>query len=145
MLGGTRIGHAWLDSYWTIHQRPERTRQISEVNGENMRIAIASKGPELSSQVEPRFGRAKYIVIHDTGSPEPEVLDNQEISQLTGGAGVKAAEAVVEKNVDYVISQNFGPKALQVFKAANVKAAVVSGETVAHAIELVQRRQLNII
>lgn len=110
-----------------------------------MRIAVASTGPELSSQVEPRFGRAKYIIIHDTGSPEPEVLDNQEISQLTGGAGVKAAETVVGKQVDYVISQNFGPKALQVFKAANVKAAVVSGETVAHAIELAQRRQLNII
>jgi len=110
-----------------------------------MRIAIASKGPELSSQVEPRFGRANYIIIHDTGSQELEVLDNQEIAQLTGGAGVKAAEAVVNKKVDYVVSQNFGPKALQVFKAASVKAAVVSGETVAQAVELAKRRQLNII
>jgi len=110
-----------------------------------MRIAIASKGRELSSQVEPRFGRAQYIIIHDTGSPEPEVLDNQEISQLTGGAGVKAAESVVDKRVDYVISQNFGPKALQVFKVANIKAAVISGVTVAQAIELAKRRQLNII
>jgi len=110
-----------------------------------VRIAIASKGRELSSQVEPRFGRAEFIIIYDTGTPEPEVLDNQETSQLTGGAGVKAAEAVVDKRVDYVISQNFGPKALQVFKAANVKAAVISGETVAHAIELAQRRQLNVI
>ena len=110
-----------------------------------MRIAIASKDRELSSQIEPRFGRAEYIIIYDTRSQEPEVLDNREIAQLTGGAGVKAAEAVVDKNVDYVISQNFGPKALQVFKAANVGAAVMSGETVAQAIELAKRRQLNII
>ena len=73
------------------------------------------------------------------------MLDNQATYQLIGGAGVKAAETAVNKKVDFVISQNFGPKALQVFKAANVKAAVVSGETVAHAIELAKRRQLNII
>ena len=110
-----------------------------------MRIAVASKGKELSSQVEPRFGRAMYIIIHDTGLPEPEVLDNQEISKLTGGAGVKAAEAVVNRRVDYVISQNFGPKALQVFRVANVKAAVISEGTVEQAIEKAKRRQLNII
>ena len=110
-----------------------------------MRIAIASKGKELTSKIEPRFGRALYIVIHDTVRNSLEVLDNQETAQLTGGAGVKAAEAVVGKTVDLVISQNFGPKALQVFKAANVKAAVISDGTVAEVIELAIHRQLNII
>ena len=110
-----------------------------------MRIAVASEGRELSSKIDPRFGRARYVVIHDTASGELEVLDNQEISQLAGGAGVKAAEAVVDNNIDYVISQNFGPKALQVFKVANVKAAVFSDGTVADAIELTKRGQLNII
>ncbi|MEA3297138.1 MAG: NifB/NifX family molybdenum-iron cluster-binding protein [candidate division Zixibacteria bacterium] len=110
-----------------------------------MRIAVASDGKELSSKVDPRFGRARYIVIHDTGKSELEVLDNQEASQLSGGAGVKAAETVVDKKVDYVISQNFGPNALKVFKTANVKAAVFSDGTVAEAIELVKRNQLNII
>jgi len=110
-----------------------------------MRIAVASEGKELSSKVDPRFGRARYMVIHDTGTGELEVLDNQDISQLTGGAGVKAAEAVVDKYVDYVISLNFGPNALKVFKAANVKAAVFSDGTVADAIELAKRGQLNII
>jgi predicted Fe-Mo cluster-binding NifX family protein len=110
-----------------------------------MRIAVASEGKELSSKVDPRFGRAKYIVIHDTEQTKLEILDNQEISQLSGGAGVKAAEAVVGKKVDYVVSQNFGPKALQVFKAADVKVAVVSDGTVAEAIERIKRGQFNLI
>ena len=110
-----------------------------------MRIAVASEGRELSSKIDPRFGRAKYIVIHDTESGETEVLDNQEISQLAGSAGVKAAEAVVNKHVDYIVSQNFGPNALQVFKVANVKAAVFSDGTVADAIELAKSNRLNLI
>lgn len=110
-----------------------------------MKIAVASKGKELSSEIEPRFGRAMYIIVHDTERNTLDVLDNQETAQLSGGAGVKAAEAVVGKQVDYVISQNFGPKALQVFKAANVQAAVISDVTVAEAIERTKLRQLNLI
>ena len=110
-----------------------------------MRIAVASEGRELSSKIDPRFGRARYVIIHDTESGETEVLDNQEISQLAGSAGVKAAEAVVNKNVDYVVSQNFGPNALRVFKVANVKAAVFSDGTVADAIELTKSNRLNLI
>ena len=110
-----------------------------------MRIAIASEGRELSSKVDPRFGRARFIIIHDTTKSESEVFDNQEISQIPGGSGVKAAEAVVNMNVDYVISQNFGPKSLQVFKISNVKAAMFSDGTVAEAIELAKRGKLNLI
>ena len=110
-----------------------------------MRIAVASEGKELSSKIDPRLGRAKYIVIYDTGNNEWEVLDNRDISQLASGAGVKAAEAIVEKNVDYVVSQNFGPKALEVFRAADIKAAVLSVGTIAEAIELTKRDRLNLI
>ena len=110
-----------------------------------MRIAVASTGTDLSSRIDPRLGRARYIIIYDTKSGDVAVLDNQEFSQLTGGAGVKVAEAIVDRKVDYVISQNFGPKALEVFQAANLKAAVLSEGTVAEAIELLKRGQLNII
>ena len=65
-----------------------------------------------------------FILIYDTNKTDIEVVDNQSISQLAGGAGVKAAEALVSKEVNFVISQNFGIKALQVFKTADVKAAV---------------------
>lgn len=110
-----------------------------------MRIAFSSEGKELSSKIDPRLGRAKYIVIYDTKNNELEVLDNQEISQLAGGAGVKAAEAIVEKNIDYIVSQNFGPNALKVFKAADIKVAVISGGTVTEAIELIKQGRFNII
>jgi len=110
-----------------------------------MKIAIASTGKELSSRVDPRFGRAKFIIIYDTTKENFEVIDNSATSRQTGGAGVKTAEEVAAKRVDYVISQNFGPNALQVLKAANIKPAVFSDGTVAEAIEQVQRNQLHIV
>ena len=110
-----------------------------------MKIAIASMEKELSSKIDPRLGRARYIIIHDSGKSDFEVIDNQEFSQLSTGAGVKAAEVIVDKNVDYIVSQNFGPKALQVFKAANVKAAVISSGTIAEAIENIKNGQFYLV
>ena len=106
-----------------------------------MKIAIASQGKELSSNVDPMFGRAPYILIFDTNTKQVEIIDNRESSEVVGGAGVKTAEAIVEKEAEYIVSQNFGPKALQVFKAANVKAAVISSGTIAEAIEQIKNGQ----
>ncbi len=103
-----------------------------------MKIAIASQGKELSSNVDPRFGRASYILIFDTNTRQMEVLDNRESSEAVGGAGVKTAETIVEKNAECIVSQNFGPKALQVFKSADVKAAVISSGTIEEAIEKIK-------
>ncbi|MDH3882088.1 MAG: dinitrogenase iron-molybdenum cofactor biosynthesis protein, partial [Desulfobacteraceae bacterium] len=41
-----------------------------------MKIAVTSQGTNLDSQVDPRFGRAAYILIVDTETFDFEVLDN---------------------------------------------------------------------
>jgi predicted Fe-Mo cluster-binding NifX family protein len=43
-----------------------------------MKLAITSKGTDLDSEVDPRFGRAAYILIVDTFSLGVQVLDNSE-------------------------------------------------------------------
>ena len=43
-----------------------------------LKIAITSKGKELDSPMDPRFGRAAYILIVDTLNHGLEVLDNSE-------------------------------------------------------------------
>ena len=43
-----------------------------------MKIAVTSTGIDLDSQVDPRFGRASYILIVDSESFDYEVLDNKE-------------------------------------------------------------------
>ena len=43
-----------------------------------MKIAITAKGADLDSEVDPRFGRAAYILIVDSETLDFEALDNKE-------------------------------------------------------------------
>ena len=41
-----------------------------------MRICVTSRGPDLSSEVDPRFGRARYFIIRDEETETYEAVDN---------------------------------------------------------------------
>ena len=56
-----------------------------------MKIAITSKGKNLDSAVDPRFGRAAYILFADTIDDKVVVLDNSENVNAFKGAGIHAA------------------------------------------------------
>lgn len=90
-----------------------------------MRIAVTATGKELISDMDPRFGRAKYFVIVDPRTLEYEVTENKQNLDLPQGAGIQAAKAVVDQRADVLISGNCGPKAFQVLSAAGIK--VVTG------------------
>ena len=90
-----------------------------------MRIAVTSTGKELISDMDPRFGRAKYFVIVDSETLEYEVTENKQNLNLPQGAGIQAAKTIVDQKVDVLISGNCGPKAFQVLNAGGVN--VVTG------------------
>ena len=99
-----------------------------------MKLCITSQGPELSSQVDPRFGRARYFIIYDDETQEATALDNAQNVNAAGGAGVQSATSVAETGSDWVISGHIGPKAMSVLKAADVKVAVGADGTVEEAL-----------
>lgn len=107
-----------------------------------MKVAISAKGNELSSQVDPRFGRAVYFIVYDTEDSSFEAVSNGDNAVAAQGAGVQAAQSVVNRGVDWVISGNMGPKAFTALKAAGVKIASWSDGTVAEAIELIKQGEL---
>lgn len=86
-----------------------------------MKICITSNGPNLDSFVDPRFGRCLYFIFVDDKN-----LDKFEAVQNTGvnamrGAGITAAQIVVDKKAEVVISGNFGPNAFGVLNTSGVK------------------------
>ncbi len=48
---------------------------IRPKGGTKMKIAITSLGQDLNSQIDPRFGRAAYILIVDTAHNGVEIKD----------------------------------------------------------------------
>jgi predicted Fe-Mo cluster-binding NifX family protein len=111
--------------------------------GEKMRVAITSKGTNLESEVDPRFGRAQYLIIADTESREYEVLDNSENINAFKGAGIKAASMVSRKDVDALLTGYCGPKAFKTLAAAGVKVVNDVEGTVAQALDLAAKGSLN--
>ncbi len=88
-----------------------------------MKIAVTSKGTNLDSQVDPRFGRAAYILIIDSETFDFEVLDNKENVNALKGAGIQAAKMVSEKQAEVLLTGFCGPNAFKVMKAAKIGVA----------------------
>ena len=109
-----------------------------------MRIAVTSQGTDLTSKVDPRFGRASHFLVFDTTDESFEVVENSQNVNAAQGAGIQAAENIARKNVDVVVAGNFGPKAFRALEVAGIKAAVWTDGTVAEAIELARNDKLKI-
>ena len=85
-----------------------------------MKIAISSSGPSQDSPVDLHFGRAKYFHIYDLDTTSWSVHDNTCSLDTAHGAGIQAAQAIVDLGVEVVLTGNCGPKAFSTLKAAEV-------------------------
>jgi predicted Fe-Mo cluster-binding NifX family protein len=85
-----------------------------------MKIAVSSTGTDMGSIIDERFGRCPYFLIVETEDMRVEVIDNPNADTSTG-AGIQSASLVADKGVAAVITGSCGPKAMQVFAAANIE------------------------
>lgn len=85
-----------------------------------MKIAVPSEGNTIDSSVCQSFGRTYYFVVADSETLEYKVIDNQAASSQ-GGAGIKAAQAVVDSGAEAVVTFHCGQNAADVLKAADIK------------------------
>jgi len=103
-----------------------------------VKIAITSAGPTLDSQVDPRFGRAQYLLIVDTDSLDIEAIDNPNAA-AGGGAGIQTAQMVADKGVQAVLTGNCGPNAFRTLNAADIQIYTNVSGVVRDAIESLKR------
>jgi predicted Fe-Mo cluster-binding NifX family protein len=107
-----------------------------------MKICFTSQGQDIESEVDPRFGRARYFIIYDDQTREHDVADNQQNANAAAGAGVQAATNVVQKDCQWVVTGHIGPKAMSVLKEAGVKVATGVTGSVSQAVEQFLNGQL---
>ncbi len=109
---------------------------------EKMKICVTATAGDLNAQVDPRFGRCQYFVFVDSDTMAFEAVPNEAIT-APGGAGIQAAQTVVNKGGNVVISGNIGPNAFQVLSTAGVKIATGAYGTVKEAVEMYKAGKLN--
>lgn len=100
-----------------------------------MKIAISSQGKDLTSSVDPRFGRAQFFLIFDTESGNHTLCENSQNLNALQGAGIQAAETVVGQGVSALLTGHCGPKAFRALSAAGVEVFVNVTGTVGDAVE----------
>jgi predicted Fe-Mo cluster-binding NifX family protein len=107
-----------------------------------MKICVTATAGDLNAQVDPRFGRCQYFVFVDSDTMAFEAMANEAIA-APGGAGIQAAQTVVNKGVAVLISGNIGPNAFQVLSTAGVKIATDAYGTVKEAVEMYKNGRLS--
>lgn len=100
-----------------------------------MKIAVTSKGTDLDSEVDPRFGRAAYILVVDSETFAFEALDNQSNVNALKGAGIQAASMINDKGAQILLTGFCGPNAFKTLKAANISVANDASGSVREAVK----------
>ena len=101
-----------------------------------MKIAVSSTGKEIDSKVDPRFGRADYLVIVETVSGAVvQVIDNLDARNAAQGAGINAASRIAEAGAQAILTGRVGPKAAAVCEKAGIEMVSDVSGTVDDAVK----------
>lgn len=88
--------------------------------GGKMRIIMPVNDDNITSGVCVSFGRAPYFMVWDTQENKATFVENPGANS-SGGAGVKAAQCVVDQKVDSLIVPRIGKNASDVTDVAAIK------------------------
>jgi predicted Fe-Mo cluster-binding NifX family protein len=99
-----------------------------------MKIVVSSQGDDLEALASPVFGRCAIYLFVDPETMEFEAVPNPAMGQ-GGGAGIQAAQFVVNRGARAVLTGNLGPNAYDVLQAAGVPGYLVGEGTIRRAVE----------
>lgn len=94
-----------------------------------MIIAIPADEKNMGTNVCVSFGRTPYFLIYDTETKESTFIDNS-AAISTGGAGIKAAQTIVDNKVNALLTPRCGENASDVLGAADIKIYRTNGISV---------------
>ncbi len=107
-----------------------------------MKIAITAQEPSPDSQIDPRFGRAPWLMIYDPTENNWQLIDNSEGLNAAHGAGIQAAQKVIDQQATAIITGAIGPKAYRSLTAAGIKIFHGAKGSVSQALQAFQAGDL---
>jgi predicted Fe-Mo cluster-binding NifX family protein len=86
-----------------------------------MKIIFSSTGKNWEDNIDDKFGRAKGFVLYDEDNNKLSWLSNDENMNAGHGAGIQAAQLVLNTGAEILITGRIGPKAREVLEKTNIK------------------------
>lgn len=83
-------------------------------------MKIALPIDETKTNICVSFGRTPYFMIADTEKNTFDLIENT-AAEAQGGAGIKAAQIIVDQNAEVLITLRCGQNAAEIFNAAGIK------------------------
>ncbi len=108
-----------------------------------MKIALPADN-NINANVCVSFGRAPYFAVYDTESKTIAYIVNSAATS-SGGAGIAAAQLLVDAGASCVITPRCGENAAAVLKAAGVELYKTEGDDLMKNIELHQNNRLSLL
>ena len=104
-----------------------------------MKTAISSTGNTLDSKLDQRFGRCAYFVIFDKASGSVEFLPNPN-KDADEGAGPASVQLVAGRQVQKIISGEFGIKIKSLLDSLSIQMIVIkdNSKSVGEIIEMLK-------
>lgn len=109
-----------------------------------MKIAIPVWEKSMNCNICESFGRTPYFLIYDMDTEKSEFIDNSAVASQ-GGAGIKAAQTIVDNKVNALLTMRCGKNAAEVFNAGNVKIYKVINNSIKDNIQAMKQEKLPIL
>ncbi len=93
-----------------------------------MKIAITSELHDIDSKIDERFGRCNFFYIYDTEAKKGDFFENP-YKEANQGVGSKIVEFLANKSVNEIFAVEVGDKAMTMLDKLNMKANIVSKNT----------------
>jgi predicted Fe-Mo cluster-binding NifX family protein len=109
-----------------------------------MKIAISAQERDLSSPVACHFGRCCYFFIYDEETGNMELVENCEKDNPTC-PGQSILDCLVKKNVNHIISAEFGEKTQKQMVMRDIKMTLLTdcSKTVGDILHIIKSKNLN--
>lgn len=107
-----------------------------------MKIALPVNDKSTEASVYETLGRTPYYLIYDTESRESVFLDNSALASQ-GGAGIKAAQTLVDSKVKALLTPRCGENAAEVLKTANIKLFKTINDSIKDNLEAFNEGKLS--
>ncbi|NLI73793.1 MAG: dinitrogenase iron-molybdenum cofactor biosynthesis protein [Euryarchaeota archaeon] len=103
------------------------------------KVAITATEESVNGEMDQHFGRCPYFIISDG---ERNYAVKNTARDATGGAGIKAAQLMIDHSVEVVITGSLGPKASQALNDAGIRSYVGASGNIEDVIKQYREGQL---
>jgi len=107
-----------------------------------MKNAIPGDEKTLYSTVFQTFCKTPYFLIYDIEAESADFIDNSSASRQ-GGAGIKAAQSIVDSKVSAILTPRCGQNAAEVLTAAGILIYKTESSSIKESIAAFKEKRLD--